>query len=371
MTSSDTESIAVTGSHRKAYESSLPEILGLPKDEIQAVNTDVFMAVGRVRAACGRIQGLRGEVAAKLNDFDLKLWDKLETYSFALLYANTVWDIARKSIADLDDLTQQARKQFELLYAVVQVLVSRGLVDQFHLKVAKKRRGRLRFAYGLLGLVEVLRKAWPTVADKTGLTESELTHAEALGEQLARGVALQNAPIEQLKQLAELRDRAFTVFVRAYGQVRHALQYLRREKNDAERYAPSLYGRRRSRKPKALAVAVAPNLDAHAATIEHGASARAAAVEQGASAQLAAIAPSANALLPVETVPERHQEASIDVDVPQVSASTPANASAAAPRGFASVSAPAKASAAAPRACARRKRRRAKRATTRIQSRAR
>jgi len=319
MTNSDTESIAVTGNHRKAYESSLPEILGLPKDEIRAVNTDVLMAVGRVRAACEQIQGLRGEVVAKLNEFDLKLWDKLETYSFALLYANTVWDIARKSIADLDDLTQQARSQFELLYAVVQVLVSRGLVEPFHLKLAKKRRGRLRFAYGLLGLVQVLREAWPRVAHKTGLTESELTQAEALGEQLSRGVALQNSPIEELKKLAELRDRAFTVFVRAYGQVRHALQYLRRENNDADRYAPSLYGRRRSRKPKAFAVAVTQKADAQVA-----------AVEQGASTESAAIAPSANALLPVETVPEQQQEASIDVDAPRVPASTfaPANASA-------------------------------------------
>jgi hypothetical protein len=96
----------------------------------------------------------------------------------------------------------------------------------------------------------------------------------------------------------ELRDRAFTVFVRAYGQVRHALQYLRREKNDAERYAPSLYGCRRSRKAKAFAVAVTQNADAQAA-----------AVEQGASTQ-SAIAPNAKALLPVEQVPERQQEAS-------------------------------------------------------------
>ena len=181
MTSRKKESIEVPGNHRKAYESSLPEILGLSKDEIQTVNTDVIMAVGRVQVTCGRIQGLRGEVVAKLNDFDLKLWDKLETYSFALLHANTVWDIARRTMGDLDDLTQQARRQLELFYAVVQVLVSRGLVEPFHLKVAKKRRGRLRFAYGLLGLVEVLREAWPAVAHKTSLTESELTHSHMLG----------------------------------------------------------------------------------------------------------------------------------------------------------------------------------------------
>ena len=64
MTSSDKESIGVTVTHRKAYESSLPEILGLPKDEIHAINTDVLVAVGRVWAACEQIQGLRGEVVA-------------------------------------------------------------------------------------------------------------------------------------------------------------------------------------------------------------------------------------------------------------------------------------------------------------------
>ena len=67
MTISETESIGVTGTHRKAYESSLPEILGPPQDEIQAVNTHVLMAVGKVRVTCGRIQGLRGEVVAKLS----------------------------------------------------------------------------------------------------------------------------------------------------------------------------------------------------------------------------------------------------------------------------------------------------------------
>ena len=66
--------------------------------------------------------------------------------------------------------------------------------------------------------------------------------------------------------------------------------------------------------------------------------------------QSAAIAPSANALLPVETVPERQQEASIDVDAPHVSAST---------------SAPANASAGDPRVRARRKQRRAKRTAIR------
>jgi hypothetical protein len=62
VTSSDTESLSVTGNHRKAYESSLPEILGLSKDEIQTVNTDVIMAVGNSRANPGTTRPGGGEV---------------------------------------------------------------------------------------------------------------------------------------------------------------------------------------------------------------------------------------------------------------------------------------------------------------------
>ena len=64
MTISETESIGVTGTHRKAYEASLPEILGLPQDEIQAVNTNVIMAVGQgsgnAEGGCGSLMGCWG-----------------------------------------------------------------------------------------------------------------------------------------------------------------------------------------------------------------------------------------------------------------------------------------------------------------------
>jgi hypothetical protein len=46
----------------------------------------------------------------------------------------------------------------------------------------------------------------------------------------------------------DTRDRAFTLFVQAYGQMRRAVQYLRWQYRDADQYAPSLYRRRRARR---------------------------------------------------------------------------------------------------------------------------
>jgi hypothetical protein len=239
--------------HEAAYQACLAEMQSLPKGRIQEVNLDVMAAVRTAMAAKTRLSELRSVVASSLNDFDLTHWDKLQTYTMALRQAHTAWAIAMKSPAVPRPLVETAKHHFEVLFSVVTVLVSRGLVDASILKNAKKRRGRFRYAFGLLVLVEALRQAWPQVADRTGLTEAELLAAELAGERLVTGISRKNEPVRQGLHLAEMRDRAFTLFVNAYGQVRRAVQYVRWEKNDADAFAPSLYRRRHPRKAKARA----------------------------------------------------------------------------------------------------------------------
>jgi hypothetical protein len=265
MTSDGSQGSPQLTRHQLAYQACLAEMQRLPREHVHAVNLDVMDAVRIVMGLSERVAGIRGAVAGTLNDFDLALWDKHETYMSALVEAHNVWCVAIKSRATDSELIGQARQQFELLMAVVQALVSRGLVEPAIVKRVRKRRGPLRYAYGLLDLVEVLRERWSKIADKTGLTEAELLQAELTGERLATGVARKNAPAEHTQQLADMRDRAFTLFVYAYGQVRRAVQYLRWANNDAETFAPSLYKRRhrrvRTRRASAVQPANGPQLD--------------------------------------------------------------------------------------------------------------
>ena len=210
-------------------------------------------------AAGERLARLRSSVVSALNDFDLTLWDKLDTYTMALQQAQYLWEVAVKTPRVPRALIEHAKQQFELLYAIVQGLVTRGLLDQVTLKRAKQYRGRYRYAWGLRLLVEELRQAWARVADKTGLTEGELIEAELAGERLATGIARRNVPAEQGQQLAQMRDRAFTLFIYAYGQVRRAVQYLRWDHNDADAYAPSLYRRQHKRRAQARAKLEVPS----------------------------------------------------------------------------------------------------------------
>ena len=228
-----------------AYQACLPEMMSLHRAEIQAVNLDVMLATGTVHALRERLSELRSRAAA-LQDFNAYGWDMLQTYGYALMQAHLTWQSALGPRSDLNQLLEAARSHFEQLRSVAQMLVKRGLLSPWYLKQATKRRGWKRYAYDLLGLVNVLREAWPKLGNKTGLTEEELLQAEVAGERLARCI-----PTAPLKDLRETRDRAFTLFMRAYGQVRHVVQYLLRDKQAVNRYAPSLYRRRHVRKAQA------------------------------------------------------------------------------------------------------------------------
>jgi len=234
-----------------AFAACLPEMQRLLSTQIQAVNLDVMEAVRSVRGRSDRLSSLRAAAEGAFKDFKLPLWDKLETYTFALIHAHESYLVAVRSCAVPADLVNEAQQKFELLYAVAQTLVSRHLLESAILKSVKGHRGRLRYAYGSLQLVQRLREVWPMLGNKTGLTEDELTQAELAAERLASGIAKKNEPKERAEQLANMRDRAFTLFIYAYGQVRRAVQYLRWDHNDADVFAPSLYRRRHTGRAKA------------------------------------------------------------------------------------------------------------------------
>jgi hypothetical protein len=95
-----------------------------------------------------------------------------------------------------------------------------------------------------LGLAEVLRENWAKISARTRAQAGELDRAEALGGQLISALsAREQAPVVAA-DVAVQRQRNFTLFAKAYDQVRRAISYLRWDDDDLERVVPSLYGGR-------------------------------------------------------------------------------------------------------------------------------
>jgi hypothetical protein len=250
----------------RAYEQTLPELVALPKDQLLVVNFDIPTATCTALGTVQRVAPWRAKILAELPGFDIHCLDRLGQYARALIRAQTGYTLAQKTPSDLRQLVGTTRRRYRVLLADARALAARELIQSERLDKLNGRRRSVDKAFDLISLVNVLRDAWPSIEGKTALTLAELDSAEQQGHVLVYALAHRKRPLRDFAQVAEMRQRAFTLFSNAYGQVRRAIQYLLGDSDEADKIAPTLYPRCRKRKAKAPDAAAshanAPNHDA-------------------------------------------------------------------------------------------------------------
>lgn len=242
------------------------ELYELPEHELLHQNVVPLTALVTVRRIHRELRGLRKELL-NLPTFDIAYLDRLELYALAFVGAQSRYDTLREHNQEPETLLSEAEALRGQLVHDVKVLVLRKLVAPQRIERLSRRRGYEHVAADLLLLTTVFRCHSHDIAGKCATTEEELARAEALAHQLTVVVSRRREPLEAVGEALDLRRRAFTLFSRAYSQVRRAVQYLRSEQGDADRFAPPLTGKRKgtsrkSRKSEALATvesAVAPD----------------------------------------------------------------------------------------------------------------
>jgi hypothetical protein len=198
-----------------------------------------------------KISPLRAEVVRDLPSFDIQNFDRLESYVLATEHAHALrMTAAAPDLPALPALKDRCLQVGEALYTDALALVRRGLIDGSRPTPPKARATCKEVAFHLLALTSLLQSNWDTISSKTAIQPSELSHAEALSNELIANIGHNDRVQTAAAQITEQRQRNFTLFVRAYAQVRRAVAYLRWDK-DAERIAPSLYKARVARKAKA------------------------------------------------------------------------------------------------------------------------
>jgi hypothetical protein len=229
----------------QAYNASQPELHALPKNKLAVVNLDVYQAVCVALGATQHLQSYRARIVEELPRFDVRNLDELKRYAWTLASAHVRYMITRKDPSDIRELAKGAKRTYRILVAEARTLAERGLLPANPLKRVAGKRRALSQSFALTAIVCVLRTAWPKIEGRTGVTLAELDAAEAQADTLLMAFAARNRPVEELTRVAEDRQRAFTLFVTAYSEVRRAIQYLCREPREVERVLPSLYPRRR------------------------------------------------------------------------------------------------------------------------------
>lgn len=233
------------------------ELYELPEHELLHQNVVPLTALVTVRRIRGELEGLR-EALRNLTNFDMVSLDRLELYALAFVGAQSHYDTLTERNREPETLMSEAEALRAQLISDIKALVSRALIAPQRVGKLSRRRGYVHVAADLLLLATVFRCHSQIVVGKCATSEQELVRAEELAHKLTIVVSRRREPLKAVEEALDLRKRAFTLFFRAYGQVRRAVQYLRAEQGDADRFAPPLTGKRKgtsrkSKKSEALA----------------------------------------------------------------------------------------------------------------------
>jgi len=244
---------------RDALERLQPRMAGLTKVQLLAINLDPLAAVAVARGALPGLLALRPRLAGAFTEFDVTNLDFLELYALALIQAETIHRGIVAKPQTLAALTSEALELRSQLIVDAKILVQRGLIPAMRLSKLKGPNGSRNTACDLLTLAALLRDCWSSIANRTATRMTDLERAEALGDDLISAIALRDQSTAKAVESADRRQRAYTLFVSAYDELRRAVVFLRWYEGDADVIAPSLYAKRKARRAKQVRVEDADN----------------------------------------------------------------------------------------------------------------
>jgi len=238
-----------------AYKRCESEMLAVDPRTFITINLDVPSVVTIALNAVVKIRGLRPQIAEKLSGFDLARFDKLEDYTRALAQAHAMFIGAAAATGTLIELNQEALKVREALVNDAVSLSRHGYIDPTRLDDLSGATGYKNVAFDLLALVGIFHERWSEVASATPVKLDDLHRAEQLAEGMLELLGARESASVKAAQAAEMRQRAFTLFMDAYDDARSAVTFLRWRDGDADEIAPSVYTvRKNGRKREAGAV---------------------------------------------------------------------------------------------------------------------
>jgi hypothetical protein len=200
---------------------------------------EVPLATMTVLGSLSEIMAMRARVIEELPKFPIERFDKLETYTTAMAHAHTLFMAASRPPEPVTELVRQCAEMREVLLSDAQALAKRSIIDGSRLKDLKGNNSHRYTAFDVFTLVQIFRENGEKIQGKTAVEPAELDRGQQLAQDLTRALGEREQAPEALESAIDVRDRAFTLFIRNYGDVQHAIYYLEPQRLDE--IAPTVY----------------------------------------------------------------------------------------------------------------------------------
>lgn len=239
---------------RAAAERIAPEMARMVGAELLQINLDIPASVTQLLGIWPTFKERIPAIAA-LPNVDVQSIEKLRDYALtlhhwsgAVLYVSPETDalpaLIEKGIA-LRDRTLNDLKS----------LAGHGVIDSGALTKFRENSGHRKLAQDLAGLSSFVHERWADIQGKCLITLESMDEATRLGDAIMQLVGDRERSPASSAHATLQRDKAYTLFVRAYDEARRAVLFLRWHEEDADSILPSLYkGSRKAKKDPAPVV---------------------------------------------------------------------------------------------------------------------
>ena len=233
-----------------AFERVKADLYALSAGELEPVSLDITAAFSTVMGVLPEVRAMR-EQLAKLHDFDIASFDKLEDYALALAFAQSKYLFATQPPDDLEPLSEENAKHRERLLAEVTAMSVHGLVSSAQLANLKGANGKKNVASDVWMLSDLLLDNWDKLQGRTLSSREDIQRANDTATRVLEIMGLRDQGPAVVAEASDRRLRAFTKLMLTYEASQRAVTYLRGSKEDADSIIPNLHPGRPGARKKA------------------------------------------------------------------------------------------------------------------------
>lgn len=225
-----------------AYQRRVGEMLALPVTKVLSVNRNLTEVVATGLGVLPKVQALREGLAQSVLDCRFHWVDALEDYTLALNFARAEYLTVTRPQRCAPEVWLEARQVRRVLMQDWRALAARGVLNDSLLRGVRAGKGFLELGTDLTVLSHVHRAY---AASSGAALPVEAERAAVLARTILAAGGRPDRKSEAVVNARDLQNRAFSVFVRAYGEARASIAYMRRDAGDVDHIIPSLYARGR------------------------------------------------------------------------------------------------------------------------------
>lgn len=228
---------------RVALEALRSAMAALAPEALHPINVDIPHAVSRALGVAPTLLSLRPRIVAECPAVDLDAIDAIETRALAVEYAHAVYVTALSPLPGVAEVATEAIAARTRLLSLANNLITWDLLDPSTLDHIPSGNAYLDIANDLIALTSLLHARAPSLDGKVPVTPAQLDAWHLLGERLLQLVGVRDEQPGIAVQAHADRQRAFTLFDRAYEEGRRVVAFLRWHDGDADFLIASLRSR--------------------------------------------------------------------------------------------------------------------------------